>query len=151
MGRVELYSLIDAMTKALLHPKRRDANVIVLLVTYVLVWTVGATVARSGDGIHFDMGELLALAREPALGYPKHPPMSIWIAELWFTLFPRTDWAFYLLAMSSAAVGLWFAWRLTENRLDDEQRAVGLLLLVFVPFFNVLALKYNANAVLIPF
>jgi 4-amino-4-deoxy-L-arabinose transferase-like glycosyltransferase len=77
--------------------------------------------------------------------------MLAWITGLWFAVFPRADWAFYLLAMLSAAVALWFIWRATEGRLSDEKRVAALALATFIPFYNFLAFKYNANMVLIPF
>jgi hypothetical protein len=33
-------------------------------------------IAKFGQGINADMGEALVWMREPALGYPKHPPLS---------------------------------------------------------------------------
>ncbi len=97
------------------------------------------------------MGEAVAWSREPALGTPKHPPMSAWLVRLWFLVFPLEDWAYYLLAIVLATVALWIAWRVASDYLDDEKRVAGLALLTLLPFFNFHALKYNANTVMIPF
>ena len=32
--------------------------------------------------------------------------LGAWMAGAWFTIFPPTDWAFHLLAMTNAALGL---------------------------------------------
>jgi hypothetical protein len=77
--------------------------------------------------------------------------MTAWLAGLWFTVFPLTAWAYYLLAISVAGVGLWSAWRLSARWLDGDKRILGLALLTLVPFYNFHALKYNANTVQIPF
>ena len=41
-------------------------------------------------------------------------------------------------------------WRLSADYLDIEKRVAGLALLMFVPFFNFHALKFNVNTVLMP-
>ena len=43
------------------------------------MWRSGrftASIAKGSQDIHFDMSEQFALARELALGYPKHPPLA---------------------------------------------------------------------------
>src|SRR5262249_8890118 len=100
--------------------------------------------------IHIDMSEQFSLAREWAWGYPKHPPLAMTVVGVWFAIFPAADWAYYLLAMATAALALWLAWRLSALCLDGEKRAVGLALLTLVPFFNFHALKFNSNTVLMP-
>jgi 4-amino-4-deoxy-L-arabinose transferase-like glycosyltransferase len=122
-----------------------------LFAAYVGLWTLYAVVSTGVRDVHFDMAEAAVLSRDPAFGYPKHPPMSVWLAGLWFALFPLDRWAYYLLAFTMPAVALWCTWRLSERWLDTQKRVVGLALLMLVPFYNFHALKYNANTVLIPF
>ena len=75
-------------------------------------------------------------AQELAFGHAKHPPLVPAVVAAWFTVFPVADWAYYLLAVTTAALALWIAWRLSERFLDGEKRVVGLALLTLVPFFN---------------
>src|SRR5262249_48233538 len=97
-----------------------------------------------------DMSEQFALARELALGYPKHPPLTMAVVRAWFAVFPTADWAYYLLAMANVGLTLWIVWRLMARFVDGEQRVVGLALLTLVPCFNFHALKFNVNAALLP-
>jgi 4-amino-4-deoxy-L-arabinose transferase-like glycosyltransferase len=69
----------------------------------------------------------------------------------WFSVMPTRPWTYYLFAVISATVALWIAWRISARYLTVEKRVVGLVLLTFVPFYNFHALRFNANAVLIPF
>src|SRR5690606_33187102 len=124
---------------------RQGRTVPLILGLYVLVWTLYAAIAKSSQDVHFDMAEAVVWAREAWLGTPKHPPFSGWLAGLWFGVFPRQDWAFYLLAMACVGVALWFVWRLMLSSLEGDKLAVGLAMLTLVPFFNFQALKYNAN------
>jgi len=135
---------------ALSDPARRERTAVVAIVAYVAVWTLYGVLAKAGQDLHSDMIEMLAWSRELALGYPKHPPLAAWLVAAWFAVFPVADWSFYLLAMTVAGVALWIIWRLAGDYLDSEKRALALVLMTFIPFFNFHALKFNANTILLP-
>ena len=44
-----------------------------------------------------DNAEAYAWGRQFLFGYGRHPPMTGWIAGLWYRVFPASDWASYLL------------------------------------------------------
>jgi hypothetical protein len=48
-------------------------------------------------------------------------------------------------------LALWITWRLSARCLPPDKRVAGIVLLTFVPFYNFHAIKFNANAVLMPF
>ena len=135
---------------ALTNPGCREWAVVGVLAAYCAVWTLYGVLAKASQDVNYDMAELVGWSREPALGYVKHPPLGAWLVRAWFTVFPVADWAYYLLAMTSAAVALWLAWRLFARFLDAEKRVVALALLTFVPFYNFHALRFDVNAVLVP-
>jgi 4-amino-4-deoxy-L-arabinose transferase-like glycosyltransferase len=141
----------ERLVARLTDPARGERTVALLLIGYVLVWTLYAALANAGSSISPDMGEALAWSRDLAFGYPKHPPLMAWIAGLWFAVFPLADWAYYLLSMVLAAVTLWFSWAVLGDYLSNEKRVVGLALLTLVPFYNILALNFNADTVQLPF
>ena len=140
---------IDGLHKALIDPARRERNVVLALAVYAVLWTIYGTIAKSGQGLHPDMTELLDWSRHLAWGY-KHPPLAAAIVRLWFSVFPVAEWSYYLLAMLMPAVALWIVWRLSADYLDIEKRVFGIALLTLVPFFNFHALKFNVNTVLMP-
>jgi 4-amino-4-deoxy-L-arabinose transferase-like glycosyltransferase len=138
--------LVDALADARRGPRTAAA----LLAVYALLWWAYADVAKSTQSIHFDMGEVFAWSTELAYGYPKHPPFPAWVAAVWFAVFPRADWAYYLLATTSISLALWFAWLIAARFVAGDNRAVALVLLAFAPVFNLQPLKFNSNALLIP-
>ena len=143
-------SALPERLAAALIDRHRERHAVLLLAAYAAIWTLYGVIAKSSQDIHFDMGEAVAWSRELAVGNPKHPPFSAFLVKAWFLVLPRADWAYYLLAITVAAVGLWIAWMLSARWLDPHKRAAGLALLSLVPFFNFHALKFNANSVLIP-
>jgi 4-amino-4-deoxy-L-arabinose transferase-like glycosyltransferase len=141
---------LGRVVDALADERRGRRTAAALLTLYALLWWAYALVAKSTQDIHFDMGEVFAWSTELAYGYPKHPPFPAWVAALWFAVFPRADWAYYLLSTVSVATALWFAWLIAARVVDGEKRAVALVLLAFAPVFNLQPLKFNSNALLIP-
>jgi Dolichyl-phosphate-mannose-protein mannosyltransferase len=143
-------SLLGRVVEALADERRGRRTAAALLALYALLWWAYAVVAKSTQSIHFDMGEVFAWSTELAYGYPKHPPFPAWVTAAWFAVFPRADWAYYLLSAVSVTLALWFAWLIAIRVVAGEKRAVALVLLGFAPVFNFLPLKFNSNALLIP-
>jgi 4-amino-4-deoxy-L-arabinose transferase-like glycosyltransferase len=153
--RREIASLVnrpvDRFLIAFTDPSRRDHAVLAALSGYLLVWTLYGVEAKSNQDLHPDMTELIAWSRDLALGFPKHPPLAAIVVRGWFAIFPISDWAYYLLGITTATATLWIAWHLFGDYLKTPtKRAVALLLLTFIPFFNFHALKFNVNTVLMP-
>ena len=140
---------LDALRQALIDPARCERNVLVALAVYTVLWTIYGTIAKSSQGLHPDMTEVIAWSRDLAWGY-KHPPLAAAIVWLWFSLLPVAEWSYYLLAMLMPAATLWIVWRLSADYLTIEKRVFGLAFLMLVPFFNFHALKFNVNTVLMP-
>ena len=127
-----------------------DRAVLAVLAVYWAVWSLYGMIAKSSQDIHFDMGEAVVWSHESLAGTPKHPPLSAWLVRGWFSVFPQADWAYHVFAILLAAIALFAAWKVSGRFLSGEKRVAGLALLMLVPFFNFHALKYNANAVMIP-
>jgi len=141
----------ERIIAALVDDARSERTMVLLLTGYAAVWSLYAFIAKSGQDIHPDMGEMVAWSREVGLGTPKHPPLAPWLVGAWFRVFPREDWAYYLFAMILPTVALWITWRISARYLSRDKRVVGIAILTLVPFYNFLALKFNANTVLTPF
>jgi 4-amino-4-deoxy-L-arabinose transferase-like glycosyltransferase len=145
-----LDNAIDRLCGRLADPERGARAVALTLAVYVALWTLYGALAKANQDLFPDMAEELVWARYPALGYFKHPPLSAYLVRLWFSIVPRADWTFYLLAILVAALALWAAWKQAGDYLSGEKRVLALALLTLVPFFNFHALKYNVNSVLMP-
>ena len=69
---------------------------LVALARLPVLWTAYGTIAKSSQGLHADMTEVIAWSRDLAWGY-KHPPLAAAVAWLWFACFrspsgPTTCW-----------------------------------------------------------
>jgi 4-amino-4-deoxy-L-arabinose transferase-like glycosyltransferase len=117
------------------------------LVAFVVIWGLYAAISDGPVAIHQDMSEAYVWGREFQLGYNQHPPFWAWIAGAWFSLMPRTTWAFDLLAILNAAIGLLGAWWLIGDFTSGARRIAATTLLLLTPFYTFLSLKYNANSI----
>src|SRR5689334_14623056 len=104
---------IDRLVAAAASPKHGRRAVLVILVAYAAVWTAYAIVAKATQGIHADTGEIFAWSWDLEWGTPKHPPFLPALVSLWFSIFPVSGWAFYLLAVIATAVAMYFTWLLS--------------------------------------
>jgi hypothetical protein len=137
--------LLDALT----DPLRRERAAAACIIGFVVAWTLYALIAKGSQDIHQDVGELVGWSREPGLGY-NHPPLGVWVVTLWFSVFPRADWAAHLLAATNAGVTLWICWKLFGDWLDQTKRVVALAMLALIPLYTFQALVYNANTAMMP-
>ena len=118
-----------------------------LLAAFVAVWTVYLTVTEAPGAIKHDMAEAYAWGQEFQLGYNQHPPFWAWICGAWFSVFPRSGWAFALLSSLNASIGLWGAWMLIGDFADGRRRMCAWILLLLTPIYTFYAYKYDANTI----
>jgi 4-amino-4-deoxy-L-arabinose transferase-like glycosyltransferase len=120
---------------------------LLLFAVFVVIWAVFFAVTEAPVAIKHDMSEAYAWGHEFQLGYNQHPPFWAWICGLWFSILPRTGWAFALLSSLNAAIGLWGAWTLIGDFADGRKRIAALALLLLTPLYTFYAYKYNANII----
>ncbi len=120
-----------------------------LLAGFACVWTLFLVIAYTNADLHPDVLEAWSVGRGFSLGNAKHPPLMGWIANLWTTVFPLTDWSFQLLAMLNAALALWCVDLIARRFVSGDKRAIVLLLAMLLPAYQFHAQRLNANTVLL--
>jgi 4-amino-4-deoxy-L-arabinose transferase-like glycosyltransferase len=138
------------LVEGLADPARRRRTALAFCLAYGALWFVYGVIAKSSQDLNADMGEMVVWAREPALGYPKHPPLLAYILWAWFKVFPLADWAYILLAVVTVSIGIFLVIELCAEWLAREKLAAVPFLLATIPFYSFLGLKFDQNSVLIP-
>lgn len=123
------------------------AFVLCFIVAHVVLWTVILTLLKARQDIHFDVAEAYDWGQQFLLGYGKHPPLSGWIAGLWFMVFPAANWATYALAMTMVGGAMWVSWLIALRVVDRRRAFVTVAMLALYPIFNFKGYKYNADIV----
>ena len=65
-------------------------------------------------------------------GNVKHPPLSGWIALLFYRLSGGADWGLYLAAQVCVWIGILFTWRLARLFWDEYRAVTAAFLLCFL-------------------
>jgi hypothetical protein len=139
----------DAGNAPLTQPADTFRDLWRFIVAAVLAWTLFLIIARWQGALWDDMLETWAWARQPQLGYYKHPPFYAWVVALWFKVFPRVDAAFYLLSMVNAGVGFAGVYALGCRFVAPRTALAAVLLYSLTPWTTYMASNFNANTVLL--
>ncbi|TPQ36641.1 hypothetical protein C2U70_12300 [Bradyrhizobium guangdongense] len=119
--------------------------VIQVAVLHAVIWTFILINLKAAQDVHMDVAEAYGWGQKFQLGYGKHPPLSGWVAGLWFKLFPAVDWATYLLAMVTVAIGMVICWRVALRVVDRKRAFLVLVMVALYPIFNFKGFKYNPD------
>src|SRR3978361_311368 len=82
-------------------PKASLWLVIGFAAAHAVLWTLILVNLKTGQEVHVGCAAAYGWGRRFLLGYGKHPPLSGWVAGVWFMIFPVKDWATYALAMTT--------------------------------------------------
>ncbi len=119
--------------------------VIGFAIAHAVLWTLILVDLKAAQDIHFDVAEAYAWGQKFQLGYGKHPPLSGWVAGLWFKVFPATNWAAYALAMATLGCGLVICWLIALRVVDRRRAFFTVVMLALYPIFNFKGFKYNPD------
>ena len=114
-------------------------------VLHAALWTMILVNLKTGQDVHMDVAEAFGWGQKFLLGYGKHPPLSGWVAGLWFRIFPVTDWASYALAMATLGCALVICWLLALRVVDRRRAFLVMVMLALYPIFNFKGFKYNPD------
>ena len=124
-------------------------RLLALLPVHAVVWTLAAWLARGNLDTQGDMIENYVWGIEWQAGYAKHPPLFAWITAAWFRWFPHVDIAYFGLSAFNAMIGLLGIVALACRFLPRRLAVVAGLAMAVSPLYSNLAIKFNANAVLL--
>ncbi|HKS18825.1 MAG TPA: glycosyltransferase family 39 protein [Bradyrhizobium sp.] len=144
-GRSSVRRLAAWLVAHACDPKAGLWLVIGFAAAHAVLWTLILINLKAAQDVHMDVAEAFAWGQKFQFGYGKHPPLSGWVAGLWFKLFPARDWATYALAMTVLGCGMVISW-LTALRVVDRRRAfLVVVMLALYPIFNFKGFKYNPD------
>jgi 4-amino-4-deoxy-L-arabinose transferase-like glycosyltransferase len=143
--RLSIRRLAAWLTAHATDPKAALWLVTGFAVLHAALWTVILVNLKTGQDIHMDVAEAFGWGQKFLLGYGKHPPLSGWVAGVWFRVFPVTDWATYALAMATLGCGIVICWLLALRVVDHRRAFLVVVMLALYPIFNFKGFKYNPD------
>jgi 4-amino-4-deoxy-L-arabinose transferase-like glycosyltransferase len=126
-------------------PEAGPALVIGFAAAHAVLWTLILINLKAAQDVHMDVAEAYAWGQKFLLGYGKHPPLSGWVAGIWFMMFPVSNWATYALAMATLGCGLVICWLIALRVVDRRRAFFVVVMLALYPIFNFKGFKYNPD------
>jgi len=120
------------------------------LLSHLFIWTLVPFV--SNTNLPLDTIEALAWGSNLDWGFEKHPPLSAFFPEIFYQIFGRQDWAYYLLSQMFIIFSFIVIFKLAKEFLKKEVHALfSVLLLEGIYFYNFTTPEFNVNICQIPF
>ena len=121
---------------------------LVLLLVYVVLWPLAATLSHHSPPL--DMVEGFVWSLHPQTGYYKHPPLPAWIISASIAVAGKSMPALLVLGPLAIVAALVALWWLARQYLDERLAVVALFLTTTQFYFNVLIPEFNHNVIQIP-
>ena len=133
-----------------LGPSNPAIDVARFLAMFAATYWIAFCLMRWPSPAWNDLLEAWAWGAQLQLGYHKHPPFYSWVTYAWFQVFPRADWASYLLSITNVVVGLAGVWTLSGFlAMPPRTRLLSVALLTLTPPYNLMASNYGADTALL--
>ena len=126
-----------------------SAQLALLVLAHLLLWTWVGYVSRSNFDAPGDMVEAYTWAQGWQWGYYKHPPLSAWVVGLWFAVVPESHFGYSMLSAFNSAIGLLGLAVLAREFLPKPWVLLAVAVASLAPGITTLAMRFNANAILI--
>ena len=122
----------------------------IFLVSHLLIWTLIPSL--SNINLPLDTIEALAWGSNLDWGFNKHPPLSAFAVEVFFSFFGSQDWAYYLLSQIFVIIAFIYVWKLSNEIFKNKiYSLLSLLALEGIFFYNFTTPEFNVNVSQLPF
>lgn len=90
----------------LLTPRRAAASMTVCIAVFCLLGVGIHVLSTRAETLFMDSSEAYAWGMQFLGGYGRHPPLTGWIARIWYSVFPAANWSSYALSEVMTGVSL---------------------------------------------
>tara|TARA_Y100000591_G_scaffold323218_1_gene340696 strand:- start:1386 stop:2759 length:1374 start_codon:yes stop_codon:yes gene_type:complete len=116
---------------------------------HLIIWTLIPTFTNIN--LPLDTIEALAWGSNLDWGFNKHPPFSALLAEVFFQIFGRNDWAYYLLSQVCVIISFIYIWKLSQEFFGKKIVCISsVLILESFFFYNFTTPEFNVNVCQMP-
>ena len=120
------------------------------LFLHLCLWTLVPSI--SNINLPLDTIEALAWGSNLEWGFSKHPPFSAFAVEIFYKLFGKQDWSYYLLSQIFVITAFFTVFKLANEFFNNINLAfISVLLLEGIYFYNYTTPEFNVNISQLPF
>ena len=122
----------------------------IFVLSHLIIWTLIPTITNKN--LPLDTIEALAWGSNLDWGFSKHPPMSAFFTEVFFSIFGAQDWVYYLLSQIFVLIAFYFVFKFAYEILGDIKLSLlSVLLIESIYFYNFTTPEFNVNVCQLPF
>ena len=131
--------------------KKNITKVLFLFLSFhFILWTLIPSI--SNENLPLDTIEALAWGSNLDWGFNKHPPLSAFAAEVFYSIFGSNDWAYYILSQVFVVIAFIYVWKLSNEIFEDKIHSlISVLVLTSIYFYNYTTPEFNVNVSQLPF
>jgi 4-amino-4-deoxy-L-arabinose transferase-like glycosyltransferase len=117
---------------------------------HLIIWTVIPSI--SNVNLPLDTIEALAWGSNLDWGFNKHPPLSAFATEFFYTIFGSNDFAYYLLSQIFVIVAFLYVWKFSfEIFKSKTYSSISVFILSGIYYYNFTTPEFNVNISQLPF
>ena len=120
------------------------------LFVHLVIWTLVPTLTN--QNLPLDTIEALAWGSNLDWGFSKHPPLSAFVAEIFYQIFGSQDWAYYFLSQLFVVISFFVVLKFSEDFFKNKiYGLIAVLLLEGIYFYNYTTPEFNVYVCELPF
>jgi 4-amino-4-deoxy-L-arabinose transferase-like glycosyltransferase len=133
----------------LLQPRTATASVIAAIAAAILINLLMLVLMKPAETLFLDCTEAYAWGRQFFFGYGRHPPVTGWIAGVWYRVFPAENWASYALSQVMTGISLVSIYFIGQHVLGRRRATFVVFAMLLYPLFIGKSGHYNNAQVLL--
>lgn len=133
----------------ILPPARATPAVIFCIVVYAALMVPILAAAKLPEDLFMDSAEAYAWGQQLLGGYGRHPPMTGWIAFIWYHIFPAVDLSSYTLSEVMVGISLVSIYFIACRSLDLRRAVFVVFIMMLYPLFHLRSAVFSNWQVLL--
>jgi len=120
---------------ALRSPRTGGRAMLAAIAIFALLGFLALLLGKARQDLFMDTAEAFTWGRKFLGGYGRHPPLTGWIAGVWYRIFPVANWASYLLSCLTVALSLGMTWLIARRALGVRRAALVAFAMMLYPLY----------------
>ena len=119
----------------LLQPRTAAASVVAAIAITRLINLFSLLLMKPAESLWVDCTEAYAWGQQFLLGYGRHPPVTGWIARIWYGVFPAANWSSYALSQVMISCSLISIYLIGERVLGRRRATLVVFVMMLYPIY----------------
>jgi 4-amino-4-deoxy-L-arabinose transferase-like glycosyltransferase len=120
----------------LLSPQRATLSMIACVGAFAIVGLFILLLQTPAESLFMDSAEAYAWGMQFLGGYGRHPPLTGWIARIWYSLFPAANWSSFALSELMIGVSLFSIYLIGRRVLGLRRATLLVFAMMLYPLFS---------------